>query len=607
MKNRQEFMKKMSIAEDSFTAISNFYGKMKSNPHQKTKLINSIKKEINKITRIKEVFKNPSCNYPTEDKEKLMLLRDRLDEEDRKLRGFLKKGYLSGEEESDGQLIDVEEEDFMLYYYSRFSECKKELEAEIVRLTNANKRKKHKNNNQVKEIQAKVQCFEEHQYLLQQLFNNRDMIDSDKLENIKEDMDHFLMEPGDEKTRQELTAEYQQILEDINEDLEEERIEKFKEEIYKQNVEIKDEKLAVFENINTEENMQELIDVDPKLKHKESITSNKQKYNKDLEPQKKYSIGSNNSNEENKKSDGENEETENIQEVYEIKETMHMDKVNENKPQTQKSQTPGLEEIEKLSEVKEMSLEESMLKPTPIITPSVRSTKDFEKRKKSLKKDTLAKHINTSLQVDPQNFPALGTGNSAKLASQSVEPKSTSATVAPTTTSPPKVASPPKAVSPPTTISQPTAISPPTAIAPPTTISPPPKSVSPPPRQPAPKIRTPFNSKTSVLSLLDRSYERMRYEYESTPQIPNVPNLNIKQLISKFSDSTLFFIFYYQQGTFKQLLAAEELIKRKWQYQSKFQTWFRENDKGDGTKGDKLYFEFGHEWTTKIVKIQARQ
>lgn len=86
MKNKQEFIKKMNIADDSFTAISNFYGKMKTNPHQKTKLINSIRKEINKITRIKEVFKNPSWNYATEDKDKLLELRDRLDEEDRKVR-----------------------------------------------------------------------------------------------------------------------------------------------------------------------------------------------------------------------------------------------------------------------------------------------------------------------------------------------------------------------------------------------------------------------------------------------------------------------------------------------------------------------------------------
>ena len=40
--------------------------------------------------------------------------------------------------------------------------------------------------------------------------------------------------------------------------------------------------------------------------------------------------------------------------------------------------------------------------------------------------------------------------------------------------------------------------------------------------------------------------------------------LKIEELAGKFSENTLFFIFYYQQNTFKQLLAAEELTKRKW-------------------------------------------
>ena len=55
MKNRQVFVQKMAIAQESFQAIDSFYGKMKASPHQKIKFINSIKKEINKISRIKDV------------------------------------------------------------------------------------------------------------------------------------------------------------------------------------------------------------------------------------------------------------------------------------------------------------------------------------------------------------------------------------------------------------------------------------------------------------------------------------------------------------------------------------------------------------------------
>jgi CCR4-NOT transcriptional regulation complex NOT5 subunit len=46
--------------------------------------------------------------------------------------------------------------------------------------------------------------------------------------------------------------------------------------------------------------------------------------------------------------------------------------------------------------------------------------------------------------------------------------------------------------------------------------------------------------------------------------MPKYPALQTDKLISKFSDSTLFFIFYYQPSTKSQILAADELIKRKW-------------------------------------------
>jgi len=63
MKNKQEFVKKMNIASESFLAIESFYGKIKDNPQMKSRLINSIKKEINKITRIKEVSEYSPINH----------------------------------------------------------------------------------------------------------------------------------------------------------------------------------------------------------------------------------------------------------------------------------------------------------------------------------------------------------------------------------------------------------------------------------------------------------------------------------------------------------------------------------------------------------------
>lgn len=37
----------------------------------------------------------------------------------------------------------------------------------------------------------------------------------------------------------------------------------------------------------------------------------------------------------------------------------------------------------------------------------------------------------------------------------------------------------------------------------------------------------------------------------------------------------LFFAFYYQQGTYQQYLAAQELKSRGWEFQTRFLTWMK--------------------------------
>ena len=52
-------------------------------------------------------------------------------------------------------------------------------------------------------------------------------------------------------------------------------------------------------------------------------------------------------------------------------------------------------------------------------------------------------------------------------------------------------------------------------------------------------------------------------DFSEKYNIPKSPSLNVPKLVNKFGDSTLFFIFYYQQGTSSQVFAAEELTKRR--------------------------------------------
>lgn len=65
------------------------------------------------------------------------------------------------------------------------------------------------------------------------------------------------------------------------------------------------------------------------------------------------------------------------------------------------------------------------------------------------------------------------------------------------------------------------------------------------------------------LFLKETNKQKLVEGYSEKCSVPKTPSLNIPKLINKFSDSTLFFIFYYQQGTSSQILAAEELSKRK--------------------------------------------
>jgi hypothetical protein len=86
------------------------------------------------------------------------------------------------------------------------------------------KKKQLKNKKQINNIQSIIIYLEEHEYFLEQLVKNKDLIYNDKLDNIREDMDNFLMHPGNKALREELKAEYQHMLSDVIQVLEEERI-----------------------------------------------------------------------------------------------------------------------------------------------------------------------------------------------------------------------------------------------------------------------------------------------------------------------------------------------------------------------------------------------
>ena len=77
------------------------------------------------------------------------------------------------------------------------------------------------------------------------------------------------------------------------------------------------------------------------------------------------------------------------------------------------------------------------------------------------------------------------------------------------------------------------------------------------------------------------------------------------ELFEKFDTDTLFFIFYYQQGTYQQFLAARELKKQSWRYHKKYMTWFQRHEEPKVTtdeyeQGTYVYFDYETGWCQRI-------
>merc|ERR1719231_1552608 len=77
------------------------------------------------------------------------------------------------------------------------------------------------------------------------------------------------------------------------------------------------------------------------------------------------------------------------------------------------------------------------------------------------------------------------------------------------------------------------------------------------------------------------------------------------QFFEKLNPDTLFFIFYYQPGTYQQYLAARELKRKSWRFHKKYCTWFQRHEEPTVTtdeyeRGTYVYFDFETGWVQRI-------
>eukprot|EP01041_Mallomonas_annulata_P001655 gene1655-3203_t len=98
-----------------------------------------------------------------------------------------------------------------------------------------------------------------------------------------------------------------------------------------------------------------------------------------------------------------------------------------------------------------------------------------------------------------------------------------------------------------------------------------------------------------------------RNPYPSHPSFPttSLPVLENPLLFEKLPMDTLFFAFYYQQGSYQQFLAARQLKKHSWRFHKKYMTWFQRHEEPKVTsdefeEGTYVYFDYESGWCQRI-------
>lgn len=135
------------------------------------------------------------------------------------------------------------------------------------------------------------------------------------------------------------------------------------------------------------------------------------------------------------------------------------------------------------------------------------------------------------------------------------------------------------------------------------------------------KGQQPSEEKVAMHRMLDMSLDNLPHPhdverirpfvppnpYQTKPHHPQQvhPGFSTSELFRKFDPDTLFFIFYYQQQTYQQYLAAKELKRQSFRYHKKFKTWFQRHDKPKESteeyeSGAYLYFDYENGWCQRI-------
>ncbi|KAF2093729.1 CCR4-NOT transcription complex [Rhizodiscina lignyota] len=87
------------------------------------------------------------------------------------------------------------------------------------------------------------------------------------------------------------------------------------------------------------------------------------------------------------------------------------------------------------------------------------------------------------------------------------------------------------------------------------------------------------------------------------PQEP-LPIFDDPRLYSQVDPDTLFYAFYYRQGTYQQYLAAKALKSQSWRFHKQYQTWFQRHEEpkqitDDYEQGTYRFFDYESTWMNR--------
>ncbi|KAK0614977.1 Not1 N-terminal domain, CCR4-Not complex component-domain-containing protein [Bombardia bombarda] len=94
--------------------------------------------------------------------------------------------------------------------------------------------------------------------------------------------------------------------------------------------------------------------------------------------------------------------------------------------------------------------------------------------------------------------------------------------------------------------------------------------------------------------------------YHTHTQFPQEPLsiLDDPRLYSRIDPDTLFYVFYYKQGTYQQYLAAKALKDQSWRFHKQYQTWFQRHEEPKSIteefeQGTYRFFDYESTWMNR--------